>query len=152
MRHTLAAASVLLVVHGCGGAAADWDDPWLDAKGRTVRPQVVSTFPGARHCDEQSIVFLHIGLPPGTPADTDDPAAPQYVRDAVGRFREGYGKALTPFDDQARLPPDARYTGYHTERGDELWISRSEIAGAVYIVSDGSAERWPRLSRKHYCN
>ncbi len=151
-RYTLAAALALLFLPACGGASAAWNEPWLDAKNSTALQEVVSTFRGSRHCDQQSVVFLHLALPLGTRAHTDDPGAPQYVRDVEGRFRAGYGKTLTAFDDNASLPPDARYTGYHTDRGDELWISRRDIGRAVYIVTDDSVERWPRVSRKHFCS
>ena len=133
--------------------------PWTDAKGRRLPdgtsreggfPLAIHTMTGHSHCGWDSIVFLHIAWPPGTvlrgPIGDDflDGRFRQYVKDPDGDL----GPFPETFDPDARLPPDARPSGFR--RGPwELWISPSEAHRAIYVVRDGKAELWPRVIANH---
>ena len=126
--------AIALVWGGCGPATperSDWDGPWRDARGNEVPERILSTFPGPEHCGWQSAVFL--SLRRGAPRT--------YVRDPEGVLAE---HVPVPFDEDARLPADASYTGYHLGRA-ELWVGAKDAARAVYVVRPGRVERWPRF-------
>ncbi len=131
--------------------------PWTDAQGRRLPdgisdpkngfPLSLHTLKGSSHCDWESVIFLHMSWPPGTVLrsqigdDYETGRFRQYIRDPNGALGEAYLTA--GFDSNARLPSDARRTGFR--RGPwELWISPTEDDRAVYVVKDGEAERWPR--------
>jgi hypothetical protein len=149
-----AAVVATLALAGCSAFAdagrempreggVDWEQPWKDGSGNEVPENVVTTYRGAEHCDWQSKVFLVLGRPLGSPPP-DASRARMYVRDAEGELDD---HLLGRFREDARLPPDARYTGYHRD-GVELWTSPSERGDGVYIVDRGRIERWPR-ARSH---
>jgi hypothetical protein len=147
MRLLLALAPLLLVA-ACGGGndrTVEWGEPWVDGRGSTVHEHVVSTYPGADHCEWESAVFLHLGWPLGTKEKIN--AGRQYVRDPKGLFPEDVS---VPLDLDATLPADASYTGYH--RGEaQLWLSASEAKEAVFIVQGNNVERWPRTTETIAC-
>lgn len=70
-----------------------------------------------------------------------------YVRDQRGVMSAQLAKAL---DLRARLPADARRTGYSV-RGVELWTAASDLDVAVYLVGAGRTERWPRADPLPMC-
>lgn len=145
LRTLLGLALLPGVVGACGGGNGDWEKAWNDARGEQVPEFVVSTYRGAEHCEWESAVFLQLGWPLGT-AEKIGPGR-QYVRDPEGLFPEN---VIVPLDLDARLPPDARYTGYH--RGEvKLWVSDSEAADAVYLVRGEQVERWPRTTQTIAC-
>lgn len=132
---------------GCGGGV-DWEKQWLDSTGEAVPSElIVSTHRISEHCLWGSAVFLRLGWPPGTAAEYPSSSARQYVRDPEGLFESEH---LAPHALDVKLPPDARYTGYHLDKI-ELWISRADANGAVYIVRPERVERWPRLARHIFC-
>jgi hypothetical protein len=92
----------------------------------------VSEGPGPEHCDWDDTTFLDVGR------------VASYVRDEAGRFSDS---TPVPFDADATLPTDARFTGWRD--GDrELWAEpqRGEAGPtSVYIVSPAGVERWPRF-------
>jgi hypothetical protein len=122
-----------------------WDHQWQDGKGNLVDERVVSSVQGPEHCDWETAVFLYLGWPLGTRSRSADEAR-QYVRDPDGLFP---GYTAGPFDPDAILPKESRYTGYHL--GDvALWVGR-DAAEAVYLVRGTDVERWPRAERPIAC-
>lgn len=147
MKRVLLAGLLPVTLLGCGGGV-DWEKPWLDSNGKTVPTnQIVSTYRGPDHCEWDSAVFLNLGWPPGTYAEYPSSSARQYVRDPEGLFESEH---LAPLDLDVKLPPDARYTGYHLDEI-ELWIRSADADEAVYIVRPERVERWPRLARHTIC-
>lgn len=134
------AAFVAALSGGCAQVSGTgWEGLWRDRHGGEVARGVVSTVVGPEHCGWESTVLLHLGWPLGHagPSSSDTRI---YIRDPEGVFA---GELPVPFDDDAKLPRDAKYTGYHL--GDtELWISRATAAKAVYLVHGEAVERWPR--------
>ena len=109
--------------------------------------KVIATFRGPEHCGWESAVFLHLGRPLVGEDKGPEASRRTYVRDPGGLFQD---HVRVPFDEDARVPPDGRYTGYHL--GDvELWISPKEEESAVYVVRRDRAERWPRLPEGFAC-
>jgi len=150
MKGILLAALMALALVGCRGGV-DWDKPWLDSRGGRAPELVVSTYhpdPGGEHCGWGSAVLLHLGWPPGTAAEFTSSSERQYVRDPEGLFDS---PGLAPLDLDAKLPPDARYTGYHLDRV-ELWVSHADASQAAYIVHPDHVERWPRSPRHIFCD
>ena len=108
---------------------------------------MIATFRGPEHCGWESAVFLHVGRPL-VPDDKGREVSPRtYVRDPRGLFQD---HVRVPFDEDARVPADGRYTGYHLDDV-ELWISPKEEESAVYVVRRDGAERWPRLPDGFAC-
>jgi hypothetical protein len=86
---------------------------------------------------------MTIAWPPGESTTFKEGSLRQYVRDP-GEHLAGWGRVTGTFDPDASVPGDGTYSGYH--RGAwELWISESQVARYVFLVSDGRAERWPRF-------
>jgi hypothetical protein len=97
---------------------------WVDEKG-----QRIAEYPGAEHCNWQEARML-------------DFRRHAFVRDPDGIF--GSEELAMPFEASSRLPNDAVDTGYR-EGGRELWRGASTWPDAVFVISDGGVERWPRL-------
>lgn len=117
-------------------------------EGQPVPADVIVAAAGPEHCGSEKATFLTIGWPLGTSAPTAINAR-QFVRDPSGvvpttSFRSS-------LDTHARLPPDARPTGYRT-RGIELYFAASDEDSAVYVVGSGSTERWPRSEPMTLCS
>ncbi|HEV3407691.1 MAG TPA: hypothetical protein VG079_03290 [Gaiellaceae bacterium] len=124
-------ALVVALAAGCADATrSEWDEAWRDGSGEEVPERVLSTSLGPEHCGWQSAVFLFLRR--GAPRT--------YVRDPEGLFE---GQTPVPFDDDAELPADASYSGFHLGRT-QLWISRKQAPRAVYVVRSRRVERWPR--------
>jgi hypothetical protein len=143
--------AVLLAV-GLAGCAlpwssetSDWREPWTDPAGNAVSEDVLVSFPGPDHCGWGSLVFLHVGWPPGTAAALGD--VRQYLRDPDGLL--GPEPLLTTFDEDSELPADAEDTGYrHGEV--ELWLSASRTE-AAFLVRANRVERWARARELIAC-
>jgi hypothetical protein len=133
--------------------ASAFDDPppypgyrW-SRDGRPVDESELDTIAGPAHCDWGTATFLFIGWPPGT-VTTGASQARQYVRDPLGAiqghaFKERLRRNVT-------LPADARPTGYRYGRL-EIWLSPSDDAEGIYVVSGRDAERWPRSDPMTLC-
>ena len=124
----------------------DWNGDWTNSRGEEVADSVLATYRGAEHCDWQSAVFLSVGWPLGR-SHTTDAGERLYVRDPDGLFPE---LLLAAFDEDSKLPRDARFTGYR--RGDaELWLSPSQADRAIFVVQGDDVERWPRARKVFAC-
>ena len=75
----VAAAAALLTIAGCSA------DGWTDGEGQVLPASVVTSFPGAEHCEWESVTFLTVG---------DDDVS--YARDP-----EGHIVALSHWPDEA---------------------------------------------------
>lgn len=140
-------ALAVLALSGCTGSPAaeveyvDYPGPvWRDGERRAVSAEVLNVIRGPEHCGWGSAAILHVGWPLGRESENISQAR-LYVRDPHGVLPKD--AVSTPGDLAAILPEDAQASGYATD-GLELWISRSEIDEAVYLVTEGGVERWPR--------
>jgi hypothetical protein len=107
----------------------------------------VATFAGPDHCHWESATFLNIGWPPPR-VSTVASEARLYIRDPYGAVRgTSYRDRL---DLHARLPADARPTGYRLG-SIELYLSGSDQDDAIYVVAPSGAERWPRSDPMSLC-
>jgi hypothetical protein len=114
---------------------------WEDADGHRVAQSVVSSHPGAEHCDWQDITFLTVGGDLGR--------SPQFVSDDGGEFD---GQLLTSYDGQATLPADAVDTGFQ-RAGRHLWLAADESAAYLVALADATdVHRWPRASQPIGCD
>jgi hypothetical protein len=155
MHRLLLALLLLPLVAACGGGTTGsigtsgtiWEETWVDGAGQPVSAKVVTSYQGAEHCDWQSATFLTLGWPLGKKMKTIDEGR-QYVRDPDGVIG-GWG-VRDPFNDDAHLPVDARYTGYHLDEN-QLWVTQHEADDAVYVVRGERVERWPRTTRIIAC-
>jgi hypothetical protein len=122
-----------------------WMDVWTDASGSRVPVTTVMSFPGPEHCDWQDITFLRLGEDPrGVAPDRVE----EYLRDTtgeLGRFLDG------KFSNHARLPDDAKDTGWRHD-GRELWLVPDKSAAFLVSVGDRSdVERWPASTEPIGC-
>lgn len=99
------------------------DAPWHDAAGRPVEGTHTMTGPG--HCGWESSVWLR----------HEDRL---YLRDPLGLFAD---VTVGDYEPSATLPSDAVPTGLSSIRW-ELYAT--DDPDAVWIVTDGHVERWPR--------
>jgi hypothetical protein len=118
-----------LVLTGCGASAQVWTGP----------SETVTAYPGARHCNLESALFLDLG-------------DAQYVFDP-GSTVERQMLVSEP-EEKATLPPDAVDTGLRRSDA-ELWLAAN--GDAVYVVSgDGvkndSVQKWPRAVEPIVCS
>jgi hypothetical protein len=126
--------------------AGDPEAQWRDSKGKAVSDRVIDSYHGPEHCDTQTVVFIDMGWPPGTPAGAFDKR--QYVRDPQAKLPSDY--LPRTLDLNARLPADARFSGFSTEKM-ELWLSKADQGRAAYVVIGKVVERWPRATKPIYC-
>lgn len=98
---------------------------WLDRDGNRVPTSVVSSAPGPKHCDQNTVTFLTVD-------------GRGYVSDPDGAL--GEGGFTTPFTDDTELPDDAIETGYQRE-SQQLWLSAAR--DIAYIVDEDHVEAWP---------
>ncbi|MBI5949906.1 MAG: hypothetical protein HY875_17350 [Chloroflexi bacterium] len=101
--------------------------PWTGSRGETLPGDVISQWQGPEHCDWQTIVFLQF-------------RGKTYAGDPFGILAD---HTAGPFDRNARLPSDAKATGYRSGKR-QLWTAASD-PDAVFISAGGRAERWPRF-------
>ena len=107
--------------------------------GQPVSNAELGTSAGPNHCGWQSATILHIGWPLGT-VSTNAGQARTYIRDPKGVMGETYRRDLVA---HANVPADARPTGYKLG-AIELYLSPVDQDEAIYLVTSGGAERWPR--------
>ena len=110
---------------------------WTGGDGRSTEEGMVNVIRGPAHCDYETSLWLHLGWPPGTPAETDTQMR-QYVRDPEDIL--GLADGL---DVQAVLPEAASATEFSAD-GVELWLGEDGGDAAVYLVFRDHVERWPR--------
>lgn len=119
------------------------DRRWCDAagRGRVISRNQLNLF--TRYpCDHGHAAILQIGRPLGA---TFDPLVHwEYVRDPANEFLERQW-VTERFDGAATLPDDAADSGW-TNGNIDLWLSPSDLDRAVYIVRNGTVERWPRAA------
>jgi hypothetical protein len=97
-------------------------------------------------CNWETALFLEVGWPLGTVADTPDTTR-LFVRDPDGIFADAESVA---FEAQAELPVDAINTGFH--RGTwELWTSATIADKAAFLVNGNTVEKWPLLVSTPEC-
>lgn len=102
--------------------------PWKDRQGQVPPRDTLSEHQGPDHCEWQAAVFLnYMGV--------------SYVKDPHDVMKDALP---VKFDANARLPRDARSTGYRSGNR-ELWIASAD-PDAIYIKTSGDVERWPRLT------
>jgi hypothetical protein len=144
-------ASLTITLSGCGrgaaGFAGDPDAQWRDGKGQAVSEKVITSYYGAEHCDTETVVFIDMGWPPGTPTGPFIDRR-QYVRDPEGKLPNDYLPRTLDLD--ARLPAAARFSGLSAEKM-ELWLSAADESRAAYVVIGKVVERWPRATQPIYC-
>jgi hypothetical protein len=117
--------------------------PWTH-RGQPVPASEIAAAAGPEHCGWQSVTFLSVGWPLGTRPATAA-GARQFIRDP----RHVLPRSLQ-FKTNAMLPSDAHPTGYFYGVV-ELYLSPTDQGRAVYLVSDGSIERWPRSDPMLVC-
>jgi hypothetical protein len=117
-----------------------WADyrPWTTADGCLVRIDVLADRSGPAHCGYESARVIITGKPVGTHYGGSESSA-EYVRDPESVF--GDSATAAAFDADADLPESAVATGFRQETT-ELWIDPSD-SSSIYLVSEGSVERWP---------
>ena len=99
---------------------------------------ILTDIAGPGHCGWQSARMLHLELPDGVR---------QYLRDPEGVLAGA--RLLDTYAERVELPPDARFSGYRTADGLELWFTDSDTA--AYVVARESVERWPRAGELIGC-
>lgn len=111
---------------------------WTDERGRRVPVTEVHSGEGAEHCDWQKAHVLSTGW---------GKEGRLFARDPEGVLPPG---SLTArYDGSARLPGDARDTGYRY--GDwELWLSDATPTKAYVRTPDG-VEAWPATKEGFGC-
>jgi hypothetical protein len=119
---------------------------WCDEDGRGRRIHVpeqlvfFTRFP----CDRGSIAVLTLGRPIG--AALDPLVRWEYMRDPKGEARAmGWLRGNGRYDGDARLPRDARSTGW-TNGNITIWTAPSEHDAAIYVKRGSVVERWPRAA------
>ena len=149
----IAAGAYFLTRPNTSSGSAAFDNPpaypgyqWT-RQGRPVSASELGTSAGASHCDSQSATILTIGWPLGT-ISSNATEARFYIRDPKGAMGSTYQKGLII---QARLPADARPTGYKVG-SIELYLSPSDEDQAAYLVAPSGAERWPRADPFYPCH
>lgn len=120
---------------------------WRGPEGNLVSSRVINVIRGPEHCGWQSSVWMHVGWPLGTQADTAADIR-QYVRDPQNVLPDTGTRAS--LDTGVQVPPDAAPTGYETD-GVLLWLGADDGDDAIYIVFDDHAERWPRTAQVIAC-
>ncbi|MEU1534282.1 hypothetical protein [Streptomyces fagopyri] len=102
---------------------------WTDRSGRRLPTTTVSSSAGPEHCDWESAHFLRTGRAMG---------GSQYARDPD---RVLGGELLTSaYDGDARMPADARDTGFRF-KGWALWLASDR--STAYIRTAHGVEAWP---------
>ena len=116
--------------------------------GHQVDPLVAVARAGPAHCGWQSATFLTLGWPLGRRALFASEAR-QYINDPNGVVP--HADLRGTLDLHAKLPPDAKPTGYW--KGDaQLYLAPSDQDVAAYFVGGGHVERWPRADPMTVCS
>jgi len=117
--------------------ASQWYEIWTDRNGRRVPITKVTSNVGPEHCDWQEAHFLSTGR--GEDARV-------YARDPAKVLPPG--SLTSPYDGDARLPADARDTGYRY-KNQELWLTDDPTK--AYIRTPDGVEAWPELNDGFGC-
>jgi hypothetical protein len=127
-----------VVLASCGkNPSAEFAGTWFDTQGKSVPELVLSVRLGPKqHCDMQSIAFMTLGWPVGSPRQGKDFRS--FVRDPQGLLR-GFG--FDSLEIGTHLPSSAVSSGFHRGRW-TLWVTPSDD-NRVYLVSHDRVERWP---------
>jgi hypothetical protein len=112
---------------------------WTTAEGNClIRIDVISDRPGPAHCGFDAARVIITGMPIGARFSSQADAA-EYVRDPENVL--GDPDTAAAFDPDADLPPGAVDTGFRQD-DTALWFDPADQS-VIYLVTDGSAERWP---------
>lgn len=121
-----------------GRQLADYRD-WTTTSGCLVRIDVISETAGPAHCSFERVEIISTGTRIGARFSTSQDTA-TYIRDPKAVLHDP--KISNGFQQLRSLPRGAVDSGLR--RGaTQLW-SRPGDAGAIYLRSRGSVERWPR--------
>jgi hypothetical protein len=115
-------------------------------QGQPVSTAELGTSAGPSHCDWQTATILTLRWPLGTSPENAEQTR-YYIRDPKAALGGSY---LRAFVTHARLPADARPTGYKFG-SIELYLSPSDQDQAAYLVAPSGAERWPRADPFYGC-
>lgn len=119
---------------------------WTDSAGSRVPVSEVISFQGSEHCDWQDITFVRLGE---DPQGINRDEVQEYVRDRHGELADILNGE---FSDRARLPDDARDTGWHHD-GRELWLVPDKSAAYLVSLDDQTdVERWPASKQPIGCD
>ncbi|MEV5528299.1 hypothetical protein [Streptomyces prunicolor] len=110
---------------------------WTDKDGHRLPTTVVSTSPGAAHCDWQKAHFLETG---------DGKNARLYARDPDGVLEAGMLTAS--YDGDVRMPASARDTGYRYQDW-QLWLTPDK--SKAYVRTPDGVEAWPLVKDGMRC-
>jgi len=133
---------VLMLSLGAGACADEGALPiggWKGPHGEDVPETALHVVRGPRHCEWQSMAFLHVGWPLGT--DVAQGNLRQYLRDPEGVVAGV--RMRSPLDLNATLPEGAFFSGYRNDSA-ELWLAEDQGRDAVYLRFADHTERWPR--------
>jgi hypothetical protein len=137
-------------LRGWGAEGVAWCDPsefdpsvdalhnrqvWSDRKGNRVDTRRIVSWRGPAHCDWTAIQFLVL--------KAHRPGERQFLRDPEGILAD---YVTRPYDPGARLPADAKDSGYR-RAGGALWLT----ATAAYFVTADKVELWPRTKERIGC-
>ncbi|MFI2433399.1 hypothetical protein [Streptomyces sp. NPDC018693] len=115
----------------------EWYEIWTDSDGRRLPVAEIHTSTGPEHCNWQSARFLDLGRHPDRRT---------YVRDPHGVLARDM--LTTPYDGDARLPADARDTGYRHQDW-QLWLTDDPTT--AYVRTPDGVEAWPALREDVAC-
>ncbi len=119
---------------------------WTRADGTSAPSEVVNVIQGPEHCGWDSSLWLHLGWPLGTAAESAEQIR-QYVRDP----EDVLGMA-DEFDRQASLPEGSTFTGFTTDDV-ELWLGPDNGDAAIYLVfAPEVVQHWPRSAEVIACS
>lgn len=107
-----------------------------DANGKVVPLEVAELYRGLKHCDQQSMTFVHL-------------AKRQYIGDPDRKLPADV--FTSAYAERVPLPADARDTGFHSEK---LRLYEAADQSAVYVVAVDAttAKRLPLASRVIGCD
>jgi hypothetical protein len=110
---------------------------WTDQDGHRLPTTVVSSSPGAAHCDWQKAHFLETG---------DGKNGRLYARDPDGVLEPGMLTAS--YDGDVRMPASARDTGYRYQDW-QLWLTPDK--SKAYVRTPDGVEAWPLVKDGMRC-
>ena len=115
---------------------------WLDTRGRPVPTSIVMTVRGAERCDQEDLTFVRLYR-------SQPDRRRVYVGDHAGKLAD---RLLTTYSAHARLPGDARDSGWR-RGGRALWLRpHGDAAYLVNLADPGDVQRWPLARRYVGCS